>query len=65
MSEKCESAAFHNLKQQVKEKGKEIEYRNLEMQHYLSKYSNLNVEEKKISFSLRARMTKIKTNKPK
>ena len=62
VTEKCESAAFHNLKQQVKEKGKEIEYRNLEMQHYLTKYSHRNVEEKKISFSLRARMTKIKTN---
>ena len=47
---------------QIKSKGKEISYEQLEMQNYLKADSDLNLEEKKMAFKLRTRMTDIKMN---
>jgi hypothetical protein len=51
------SINYLNTKQSMAEKGIEIKYESMELQDYLSPYSNLSLEEKYKIFSLRTRMT--------
>ena len=60
--EACEQAALKNLKMQIKTKGNKISYEQLEMQNYLKADSDLNLEEKKMTFKIRTEMTDLKMN---
>ena len=59
---KCKNAALKFLKKQIKRKGKEMEYTELKLQMYLSRDSELNLNEKKAAFKIRCRMTNVKCN---
>ena len=59
---KIESGALKYLKSQIKSKGKEIEYKEIEMQEYLKPESKLSIKEKQDIFKMRTRMIDIKEN---
>ena len=49
-------------KQKKGEKGRDIDYKTLELQDYLCPHSNLKLEDQRILFSYRSRMNQLKTN---
>ena len=46
MSQKIKNTALIYIKSQIKSKGKEIEYKNIEMQDYLRPEANLKIKKK-------------------
>ena len=59
---KCKNGALKYLKKQIKRKGKEMIYKELKLQMYLSRDSDLNLCEKKAAFNIRCRMSNVKCN---
>ena len=62
--EKAVSAAikYLNSLQKKKEKGARIKYDSLELKDYLNSWSNLNIEDQRIIFSIRSEMNPLKSN---
>ena len=54
MKIKCKNGALNYLKKQIKMKGQEIEYKDLKLQMYLSRDSELHLNEKKGAFKSNA-----------
>ena len=64
VKKKAVTAGIKYLKnKQLKgEKGRKIDYNNLELQDYLNPCSNMNLEDQRLVFSLRCEMNPLKTN---
>ena len=62
MKQKCEENTLKYLKLHVKSKGKEIVYNALAMRKYLGSGSLLTIQKKNDAFTIRTRMTELKTN---
>ena len=64
VKEKSFTASINYLKckQSMSEKGGQIRYETLELQDYLSPYSNLKLEDQQKIFSLRTQMNPLKSN---
>ena len=62
VTKNIENKALLYLKSQIKSKGKEIEYENIELQDYLRPEAKLKIKEKQDIFKMRSRMLEIKEN---
>ena len=62
IKQRCEENILEYRKYCIKLKGKERNYEKLKMRNYLASESFFTLQEKKEAFTIRTRMTEIKTN---